>query len=73
MGRLGIRDLVGRAMVDKGFLAELVRDPARVLAEYDLTAEERAVILQAVSRAGNVSERERTRALQHVMVKRWAT
>jgi hypothetical protein len=73
MGRLGIRDLVGRAMVDKDFLAELVRDPARVLAEYDLTVEERTVILQAVSRAGSVSERERTRALQHVMVKRWAT
>jgi hypothetical protein len=73
MQRPGIRDLVGRAMIDKEFIAELVRDPGRVLAEYDLSADERAAIMQAVGRTTNVSERERARALQTVMMKRWAT
>jgi hypothetical protein len=73
MERPGIRDLVGRAMIDKEFLAELVRDPARIVAEYDLSAEERAAIVQAAGRSGSVSERERARALQIVLMKRWAT
>ena len=73
MDRPGIRDLVGRAMIDKDFLGELVRDPARVLADYELTAEERAAIMQAVGRTGSGSERDRARALQVVMMKRWAT
>ena len=73
MERPGIRDLVGRAMIDKGFIAELVRDPATVLADYELSAEERAAIMQAVGRTTNVSERDRARALQIVLMKRWAT
>jgi hypothetical protein len=73
MGRPGIRDLVGRAMIDADFLAELVRDPALVLAGYDLEADERAAIMQAVTRTGKQSERERARALQVALMKRWAT
>jgi hypothetical protein len=73
MGRPGIRELVGRAMIDKEFLAELVRDPGRVLADYELTGEERAAILQAAGRKESASERERARALQVVLMKRWAT
>ena len=73
MGRPGIRDLVGRAMIDREFLSDLVRDPDRVLADYDLTGEERAAILQAAGRTGSASERERARALQVVLMKRWAT
>jgi hypothetical protein len=73
MERPGIRDLVGRVMIDKEFLAELVRDPATVLAGFELSAEEQAAIMQAVRRSGNRSERERVRALQTVMMKRWAT
>jgi len=73
MGQPGIRELVGRAMIDKDFLGELVRDPDRVLAEYDLTSEERAAIMQAVGRTGGAPERERARALQVVLMKRWAT
>jgi len=73
MGRPGIRELVGRAMLDKEFLAELVRDPAAVLAGYDLEAEERAAVMKAVSRSGKASDVERTRALQTIMMKRWAT
>jgi hypothetical protein len=73
MARPGIRDLVGRAMIDKAFLSDLVRDPARVLADYDLGAEERAAIMQAVGKSGTASERERARALEIVLMKRWAT
>ena len=73
MGRLGIRDLVGRAMIDKEFIVALVRDPRTVLAEYELSAEERAAIMQAVGRETSPSDHERARALQVVLMKRWAT
>ncbi len=73
MARMGIRDLVGRVMIDKAFLADLMRDPATVLADYDLTADERAVIMQAVGRTDHMTDRERVQALQNVLMKRWAT
>ena len=73
MAQLGIRDLVGRAMIDKEFLGELVRDPATVLRPYELTPEERAAIMQAVARCGESPERERARALGAILMKRWAT
>jgi len=73
MGRPGIRDLVGRAMIDKKFLTDLVRDPLTVLADYDLSADERAAIIQAVGRTAAASDRDRARVLQIVLMKRWAT
>ena len=73
MASKGIQDLVGQAMIDKAFLAELVREPARVLATFDLTPDERAAIMQALGSPSNVSDRDRARALQNVMLKRWAT
>jgi hypothetical protein len=71
MARPGIRDLVGRAMIDREFLADLVREPALMLAEFDLSSEERAAIMQAVGKTGGTTER--ARALQVVLMKRWAT
>ncbi len=73
MAPKGIQDLVGQVMIDKEFLADLVRDPAGVLATFDLTADERAAIMQALGSTSHVSDRERARALQNVMLKRWAT
>ncbi len=73
MERPKMRELIGRAMIDTEFLEELIRDPAAVLTGYDLEAEERAAIMQAVSRTGKQSDTERARALQVVMMKRWAT
>jgi len=73
MARPGIRDLVGRAMIDRDFLADLVREPALILADFDLSSEERAAIMQAVGKTGASTERERARALQVVLMKRWAT
>ena len=68
-----IQDLVGRVMIDRDFLADLVRDPDGVLAGYELTAEERSVILLAVGRGDHGTEQERVHALELVMLKRWAT
>ncbi len=73
MSRPGIRDLVGRAMIDRDFLARLVSDPPSVLEDFDLSADERAAILQAASRSGGESDVDRARALQVVLMKRWAT
>ena len=73
MERSGIRGLIGRAMIDKDFLDELVRDPVSVLAGFDLSAEEHAAVMKAVGSTDGASERERSRALQEVMMKRWAT
>ena len=73
MAGKGIQDLVGQVMIDKEFLADLVRDPAGVLATFDLTAEERGAIMQALGSTSHVSDRDRARALQNVMLKRWAT
>jgi len=71
--RLGIRDLVGRAMIDREFLSNLVRDPQVVLAEFELSAEERAAIMRAVRGSASGSDHERASALQIVLMKRWAT
>jgi hypothetical protein len=68
-----IQDLVGRVLIDRDFLAELVRDPDAGLADFELTSEERAVILEALGRGIHGSEQERAHALQSVMLKRWAT
>ena len=73
MASKAIQDLVGQVMIDKEFLAELVHDPVRVLAAFDLTADERATIMQALGSTSLVTDRERARALQNVMLKRWAT
>jgi hypothetical protein len=68
-----IQDLVGRVMIDRDFLADLVRDPDAILSAYELTTEERSVILLAIGRGTHCSEEERAHALELVMLKRWAT
>lgn len=73
MASKGIQDLVGQVMIDKEFLAELIREPAQVLANFDLTPDERAAIMAALGSTSHVSDRDRARALQNVMLKRWAT
>ncbi len=73
MGQPGIQELVGRVMIDPDFLAELVRAPEAVLAEYSLSQEERAAVLQAVTKLGSTPGRQHARALQTALLKRWAT
>jgi hypothetical protein len=73
MAAQGIRDLVGRVMIDPDFLAELVRSPDAVLTQYQLSAEERTAVLEAVAKLGSTSAPQRERALKTALVKRWAT
>jgi hypothetical protein len=68
-----IQDLVGRVLIDREFLEGLVRDPDGVLAGYELTADERQVVIHALGRVAHVTEEERAHVLQSVMLKRWAT
>jgi hypothetical protein len=72
MAAQGFRDLVGRIMTDPDFLADLVRDPTTMLAEYTLSADERDMVLQAVGREGQAPTADRLRAVKTVMMKRWA-
>lgn len=73
MGQPGLRELVGRAMIDPDFLAELVRAPEAVLDRYALSQEERAAVLQAVAKLGSTPSHHRARVLEAALVKRWAT
>ena len=59
-------------MTDPDFLDDLVRDPAAVLAEYTLSADEHSTVLLAVGRASEAPTAERLRAVKAVMMKRWA-
>ena len=69
----GIRELVGRLMVDSDFLAALVRDPLTVLADYSLSGEERAALLRAVAKHALARESQMTRVVMTAIAKRWAT
>lgn len=73
MSQPGIKDLVGRVMIDSEFLAELVRDASGVLASYELSNEEHAAIMKAVSGTSKTSDVERAREFQTFMTKRWAS
>ncbi len=68
-----LSDLVGRAMVDPDFLAELQRAPDAVLDGYELTDEERAAVLTAVGRLGRTPPAERSLVLRDALIRRVAT
>lgn len=69
----GLRELVGRVMIDPDFLRALVQDPQAVLADYELSAEERTSVLQAIAKLMVTPQPQRARAFQTALVKRWAT
>jgi len=73
MAEQGLRELVGRVMIDPDFLQTLVRDPSAVLADYQLSPEERASVLQAIAKLSHTPRSQRARAFQTALVKRWAT
>ena len=73
MRQQGIRELVGRAMIDPDFLAELVRTPEAVMAEYQLSQQEREALLQAVAKRGRTPSHHQLRSFEAALVKRWAT
>ena len=66
-------ELVGRAMIDPDFLADLQRAPDAILAEYELTDDERATVLTALARLGQGSPGQRAAALRTALIRRVAT
>ncbi len=68
-----LSELVGRVMVDPGFLAELQRAPEAICAQYELTESERATIRQALGRLAETPPRKRDEALRTALLRRVAT
>jgi len=66
-------ELVGRAMIDPDFLADLQRTPDSILAQYELTDDERATVLAALARLGRGSAGQRATALRSALIRRVAT
>jgi hypothetical protein len=60
-------------MVDEEFREALISDPDRVLAGFELAADERAAIVKAATQSRGRPKREQQRAFQSAMMKRWAT
>ena len=69
----GLRDLVGRVMIDQEFLAELQRAPEPLLAQYELTEAERATVELALARLAQTPVSERRRQFSNTLISRVAT
>lgn len=69
----GLRELVGRAMIDPDFFTELQRSPDAVLAEYELNEQERATIREALARLATAPPNQRAPALSNALIRRVAT
>lgn len=66
-------ELVGRVMIDPDFLADLQRAPEPILAEYELSDDERATVLSALARLGHSSVNQRASAFRTALIRRVAT
>ena len=66
-------ELIGRAMIDPDFLAELQRSPESILAQYDLSADERTTVLRALDRLAHAPAGQRAQAFQSALIRRVAT
>ena len=73
MAEQGLKELVGRVMIDPDFLQALLRDSHTVLADYQLSPEERTAVLVAIAKLTVTPQSQRARAFQSAVVKRWAT
>lgn len=69
----GLRELVGRAMIDPDFLVELQRSPNPVLAQYELSDAERATILRALVRLAKTPAGQRRHEFRNALLRRVAT
>jgi len=66
-------DLVGRAMVDPDFLADLQRAPDAILAQYELSDDERGAIQAALVRLADTPVNQRAVLLRTTLLRRVAT
>ena len=69
----GLRELVGRVMIDPEFLAELQRSPETLLAQYELSDDERATVRQALVRLAKTPSSERRHEFRSTLIRRVAT
>ncbi len=69
----GLKELVGRAMIDPAFLAELQRAPDALLAQYELTEAEQATVREALARLTETPANQRGHALRSALIRRVAT
>jgi len=69
----GLRELVGRVMIDPEFLAELLRAPETLLDEYQLSDAERATVQQALARLAKTPSNERRHQFRSSLISRVAT
>ena len=66
-------ELIGRAMIDPDFLADLQRSPDSILAQYDLSADERSTVLRALDRLAQAPANQRAEAFQSALIRRVST
>jgi hypothetical protein len=66
-------ELIGRAMIDPDFLADLQRSPELVLSQYELNDDERSRVLGALARLAQAPHRERAQELRAALIRRVAT
>jgi hypothetical protein len=69
----GLADLIGRAMVDADFLADLQRAPDTVLAQFDLKDDEREAVQRALVRLATAPAGQRGQVLRSELLRRVAT
>src|SRR5713226_2961313 len=60
-------------MIDAEFLVELQRSPEALLAEYELNADERATILQALARLTKLPSGQRRHEFHNALIRRVST
>ena len=68
-----LADLVGRAMIDADFLADLQRSPDTTLAQYELDEAERRAVREALVKLTDTPSPERAAVLRTALLRRVAT
>jgi hypothetical protein len=66
-------ELIGRAMIDADFLADLQRSPEAVLAQYELNDDERRTVLGALARLAKTPAAQRAQEFRTALLRRVAT
>ena len=66
-------ELIGRAMIDPDFLADLQRAPETVLAQFELNDDERRTVLGALARLANAPAGQRAQEFRSALIRRVAT
>ena len=60
-------------MIDPDFLADLQRAPDTVLAQFQLSDDERSTVTQALDRLARTPAHQRVHALRNALIRRVAT